>query len=67
MDNTCKTCLWWIRMNASEGECHRHAPVPIVGMREAEEPDNFGAYWPETGEDDFCGEWNPLPQKQVSG
>jgi hypothetical protein len=68
--NVCRGCRFWdttyfsevydeliteIRDKADFGECHRHAPSPIIEFREdlGDKP----VTWPHTDGDDFCGEW----------
>ncbi|MEJ2816396.1 hypothetical protein [Caulobacter sp. CCG-8] len=70
----CAQCKFWIDGNdgSSEdepfsvpGECRRKAPTPFLVPHD--EP-SFGrgqAYWPQTGHDDFCGEFVSKAEKRV--
>ena len=59
MSETCKGCHFWRRLGLIEhgetenrrGRCKRNAPVDR-GMN--------NAFWPETHESDWCGEFKPL-------
>lgn len=57
---TCETCRFWRRLDGEEvldgqGECRRHAPSPTLEIRD----DGYGALWPETWDEDWCGEHEP--------
>jgi hypothetical protein len=60
----CSTCRFWEPPDSDDcfGECRRRAPLPRLG------PDNADsiarAEWPSTFDDDWCGEWQPLPARQ---
>jgi hypothetical protein len=45
----CEACRHWDRLypDAQIGRCRRHAP----------QPGRPGTGWPETDNDDWCGEW----------
>ena len=61
----CKGCAFWMQFsdNPHEGECRRYPPAreifgwsPYIRMQSA---------WPQTSEDDGCGECNPRPKQQM--
>jgi len=59
----CAACRFWERGReedapAAWGNCHRHAPPAVVAW-DGKFP--LDAWWPITTDDDFCGEWAPLP------
>ena len=47
----CGSCRWWAKSDLVPGRgwCHRHPPT----VRQA----GLGFMFPETGEEDWCGEW----------
>ena len=52
-EQRCETCRAWQAAGGSGiGECHRHAPKPIL-----RDPDFSSPYWPETGPNEWCCEW----------
>ena len=47
----CKDCKFWVYTGNGEGECHLKAPtiqVVSIGVK---------TVWPETIDEEFCGEW----------
>lgn len=74
---TCCTCQFWEKFgwqdtveHSSVGECHRNAPQTIqlcqassLGGQNAE----YDAIWPETLEDEWCGEWKERTDDDGSG
>ena len=64
----CKDCIYWdiihegATTRAREGRCRRHAPTPRTPTsrtptsRAGEISVDFGAVWPATFDDDWCGE-----------
>lgn len=55
----CETCKFWRLFRAEDiGECRRHAPAPIRGIRDA-----YDVYWPETRDEDWCGEHEPASRE----
>lgn len=63
-DQNCLTCAFWKTSSykpdlCSFGKCHRHAPVGYrVEMSKTTEGD-----WPTTWADNWCGDWQAVPQK----
>lgn len=62
---TCETCPFWRAEDEAEGlpgECHRHAPTPVLRdeLRMSDQPE-WEAFWPETVADQFCGEHPDFP------
>ena len=58
----CKDCKWWKESEDSGGfsYCRRYAPKPFVCSSEADAIEgeaNRYAKWPDTGADDWCGEF----------
>jgi|APFre7841882590_1041340.scaffolds.fasta_scaffold14013_2 hypothetical protein len=53
----CETCDYWQQLTAEQedladyGRCHRHSPMVTGSLSRAR--------WPETGRNDWCGEWAP--------
>ncbi len=48
----CGGCAFWSRMDKQGGNCRLRAPLPGSSADEI-------AHWPRTGQDDYCGEWQP--------
>lgn len=62
----CETCRFW---DATEGlnNCRRYPPTFTAIAIEPGEVENGTleadlAFWPQTGPDDWCGEWQPKPK-----
>lgn len=59
-DKRCKRCLYWVipedKPEAIQGECRRHAPRPA-------KPFDPLFIWPETNENDWCGEFKAVRKK----
>ena len=54
---SCKTCRYWVRISAEDGECRRFPPRP-VSVRS----DDHGATrpdWPQTSWMTWCGGFEP--------
>lgn len=61
---TCKGCLFWRPLTGSDaGECRRHAPPPWTKSSESIDTTRT-AWWPNTADDDWCGDWHPKAQEQ---
>ena len=65
-DDRCGTCLYWRHHGGDFGCCQRHAPRPrTVDETVCKLPDGdycapkFVAVWPETGNDEWCGDYAP--------
>lgn len=70
----CQECWFWVRVERDHGLCRRHAPKAFVVQRGAgPETDDSSvtgpnwAGWPETCEDDWCGEWRGKPVAEPVG
>ncbi len=48
----CGDCAFWSRMDGQGGNCRLRAPRPASSANEI-------VHWPRTGQDDYCGEWQP--------
>ena len=55
-DNSkCGNCFYWMPYDGRrDGQCHRYSPKTILIVKNEEH--QFLTDWPETIEDDFCGE-----------
>lgn len=62
----CGTCRFWVSDGGEDsnmelvGECRSSAPVRInLDLPEEDRflSNQYRAIWPETGEGDWCGEW----------
>lgn len=53
----CEFCAFWkvISADGYDGECHRYAPRPMVSSTNEYTVDTD---WPQTGADNFCGDFN---------
>jgi len=64
----CDRCCFWEAHDDSTGEvlgaCHRHAPVCQPHDDSAGHQLALGLRWPATMEDEWCGDWQPLPVVQ---
>lgn len=68
---TCKTCRFWSfdrhlakpepDGSAAVGLCRRRSPSPRCLHGDGVDGDGqvLAAIWPETNDNDWCGEWNP--------
>lgn len=57
---SCETCKYWVPVSVSPehphcGECHRHAPMPLVG--DFSRDMNIVVNHPVTHFDHWCGEF----------
>lgn len=67
--NVCANCRFWgvTRGTVEGGDCRRRAPIIIAAHLKndgdrIEDPDSaLLAYWPNTGETEWCGEWERSP------
>lgn len=64
-DWQCKNCLYWRRFDSSPsmpnmGFCERYPPR-VLAMSNGANDDPI-TYWPETAEDDRCGEFKRPPK-----
>lgn len=71
----CETCRWWAMWDGPEiytkpedhadvpslGTCHRHAPRPRAFIDPNAQDTSLPTDWPNTGGDDWCGEWKAMP------
>lgn len=70
-DNECCDCIFWARQPRDgnkllHGWCHRRAPAPIIdisGLIGRAPNVVHSAYWPDTIETDFCGEFEGRAQR----
>lgn len=61
----CGTCRFR-RGDVKHGECHRYAPLPVIGVDAEEIAQLSGAAkWPQVERDDWCGEWAGVPEEQT--
>lgn len=60
MSESCGNCRFFLYA-ANEGECHKRAPYPTTGA--ATGSVWRGARWPEVAPGDWCGEWQPKPER----
>jgi len=49
-EQDCSSCCFY-----DCNRCKRHAPVIETGI--------FNSKWPVTGSDEWCGDWEPLPDR----
>ena len=76
-NQTCFNCLYWLpykewKEKLGTGECHRSNPIPIqLGFAdkmcaEGDEVEHYihQALWPDTLDDDWCGEWQHKDKKK---
>ena len=59
----CETCKFWDEGGSlveGHGECHRNAPSPLLDLVVVDHNSSYAAFWPDTGPNDWCGEWKPL-------
>ena len=54
----CEDCKWWVRDHKSKdwGSCHRMPPW-FQDPESKAEVSEAAAYWPNTIDDDWCGEF----------
>ena len=71
MEQRCELCRFWPGYEYSPvADCRRHAPVvfrqPIAWRGNGV---TLGPVrnWPQTGRDDWCGEFEPRPTKEADG
>jgi hypothetical protein len=57
MQRDCYTCRFWKGSSHGEGECRRHPPQLTVVPDGNEECPGVKTAWPETDQEDWCGEW----------
>lgn len=64
----CENCHFWDKEGRTDdpeitiGTCHRNAPVPILWrtpLREAGDSCRYDVFWPQTVNEDWCGEFQP--------
>ena len=59
----CSDCKFWVDISANKlGECHFHAPTPVIGLSEGAPR---VASWPRTGASNFCGVFTAKAEKRV--
>jgi hypothetical protein len=64
MNAKCETCRHWMgRLAPAErADCRRHAPAPALRDVPARiDVDFVIPLWPQTFDDDWCGEHEPVP------
>jgi len=49
MQESCKTCIFWVKMNAAIGHCKRMPPAYY-------DDETHPYYFPATPRDEWCGE-----------
>ncbi len=65
-EQRCENCRFWKRLPKDEeepglGDCKRHAPRPIIALSGLRMDECLSEiYWPETREEDWCGEWQAI-------
>lgn len=60
----CSECRFWReRQEHGSGECHRHAPRPVVALS----PADPGVWWPVTADDDGCEDGKPSFRGRADG
>ena len=62
---TCDACLHFVPVVHDSGECHRHAPSPLVEPASHHpdyQPPLRITYWPLVGVEDFCAEFSEALQ-----
>jgi hypothetical protein len=61
----CGNCRFWVEVEAGAGECHRHAPQPVIEFLDGrignEKRDAASRFimWPTTEPHEYCGEFRP--------
>ena len=60
MSATCGNCRWWDRRDDDTGICCRYAPRPVWTEQGIDE---HWPSWPQTLEDERCGEHAPQPKE----
>ena len=66
----CDTCRHFVRLVHDTGECHRHAPRPVVeaGRHHPDyRPPLLSTFWPIVGVEDFCAEHSVIVQGRGGG
>jgi len=68
-EERCDRCRWWDRMDEDPiGLCRRYAARPAVFVQGSTDPQpGLIAWWPQTEEDDFCGEFRPRDPRGFPG
>lgn len=60
MTDNCGNCRFWI-LSGQAGDCRRRAPTitlqSLWPAKDSEAEQALIAYWPNTGETDWCGEF----------
>lgn len=64
MYESCWTCKFARNVDSDNNhrtfvECHRRCPVPVDAMT----PMEIRSQWPRVDPDEWCGEWQPKPEK----
>lgn len=66
-DTNCAACRFWVRhkhaLDTEFGTCRRYAPRPVRLLDPADDDDQLANHypsWPNTAEDEFCGEWKAV-------
>lgn len=64
---TCETCAYWHIYEDQKilGNCKRNAPKPVE-WPEGLDGGGYGTCWPETTDDDWCGEHPDFPDYLAS-
>lgn len=57
-DDRCENCKWWTAVNGW-GQCHRHAPVPVVQCQGETHHEHNEAcvVYPHTPTYEWCGDF----------
>lgn len=71
-NENCKNCKFWISYKGTgfDGYCRRYAPQVIASVSGGGAATVIGistdakTVWPETSYDDWCGEYQPEPEKK---
>ncbi len=59
-DRTCEGCAFWKQVAGNVGQCRRRSPQPAMASLVPDNgPGTWRASWPDTLEDDWCGEFSP--------
>ena len=68
--NVCENCKFWNETGGTDaglvGECHHHAPSPIILEGAVDTIMRFAA-WPSTAQNQWCGDYEerPMETKEV--
>jgi hypothetical protein len=60
----CRDCKFYYDPSSRTGECHRHAPSPLLFSHEDKEPLRTEVMWPLVHEQEWCGDFQKLEDEK---